>query len=69
MLNTATNKATLYVDDSLCQVCRGCLAQQVCKVRAIVRIDRDEAPMIDVHRCHGCLACQLECPFNAIVTV
>jgi MinD superfamily P-loop ATPase len=44
------------------------MAQQVCKVKAIVRIDRDEPPFIDVHRCHGCMICSVECPFQAIIT-
>jgi MinD superfamily P-loop ATPase len=62
-------KASLYIDDDRCQTCRHCLAQRVCKVKAIVRIDHDESPFIDVHRCHGCLVCIAECPFEAIVTV
>ena len=58
----------LHVDDSRCQVCRRCLAQQVCKIRALVRIDSDEPPFIDVHRCYGCKVCLSECPFDAITT-
>jgi MinD superfamily P-loop ATPase len=38
----------------------------VCRVRAIVRVDDDEAPFIDVHRCRGCKVCTLECPYDAI---
>jgi Fe-S-cluster-containing hydrogenase component 2 len=49
-------------------MCQRCLAQQVCKVKAIVRIERDDIPFIDVHRCYGCKVCLLECPFEAIVT-
>jgi Fe-S-cluster-containing hydrogenase component 2 len=40
----------------------------VCKVKAIVRIDLDESPFIDVHRCHGCMLCVVECPYEAIIT-
>jgi MinD superfamily P-loop ATPase len=69
LMSIAVGKPSLYIDDSRCHVCRRCLAQQVCKVKAIVRIDRDEAPFVDVHRCHGCMICSLECPFQAIIAV
>ena len=67
MINASTNRALLYVDDGRCRSCRRCLAQQVCRVKAIVRIDRDESPFVDVHRCHGCMVCVTECPFDAII--
>lgn len=69
MVSPAIDKVFLHVDDNRCHVCRRCLAQKVCKVRAIVRFDRDESPFIDVHRCHGCRLCVVECPFEAIVVV
>lgn len=56
----------LRIDDERCHICRRCLAQRVCRVRAIVRIDTDETPVIDVHRCRGCRVCTLECPYDAI---
>jgi MinD superfamily P-loop ATPase len=59
-------QAILHIDDARCHICRRCLAQIVCRVRAIVRIDADEAPVIDVHRCRGCKVCTLECPYDAI---
>ncbi|RME49355.1 MAG: hypothetical protein D6796_05065 [Caldilineae bacterium] len=68
MMNPPVSKAFLYIDDARCRSCRRCLAQKVCKVRAIVRIDRDEPPFIDTHRCHGCKICVLECPFEAVVS-
>jgi MinD superfamily P-loop ATPase len=61
-------KGLLYIDDARCDACQRCPAQKVCKVKAIVRIDRDEPPFIDVHRCHGCMVCVVECPFEAIVS-
>ena len=68
MIGSPVHNTSLYIDDALCRACRRCLARQVCNVRAIVRIDRDEPPFIDVHRCHGCKLCVVECPFTAIVS-
>lgn len=56
----------LQVDDGRCQNCRPCLAQKVCEVKAILRIDPDEPPVIETHRCHGCRLCLLACPHEAI---
>ncbi len=61
-----TDNKTLFIDYALCLNCTRCLAQKVCTVKAIIRIDRDEPPFIDVHRCHGCLLCVPECPASAI---
>ena len=68
MIGVTVNRASLHIDDDRCHICRRCLAQEVCKVKAIVRIDHDEAPFIDVHRCHGCMLCVAECPSDAIIT-
>jgi MinD superfamily P-loop ATPase len=68
LIGTTVSRTMLHVDDNRCQACRRCLAQQVCKIRAIVRIDFDEPPLIDVHRCHGCKVCLSECPFDAIIS-
>jgi MinD superfamily P-loop ATPase len=68
MISATANRSALYIDDDRCHTCRSCLAQQVCKVKAIVRIDYDDSPFIDVHRCHGCKVCMVECPFEAIIT-
>jgi len=63
-----TNKTTLYIDANLCHTCQRCIAQRACKVNAIVRIDRDEPPFVDVHRCYGCMVCVMACPFQALAT-
>lgn len=49
-----------------CQLCSPCLAATACKTRAVVRIDYDEAPYIDLSRCSGCAACIQACPCGAI---
>ena len=55
------------VEEDLCQVCRRCPPVSACRGRAILRIDRDEPPYIDVSRCDGCYTCIPACPFEAIV--
>jgi MinD superfamily P-loop ATPase len=68
MNSLTSGKALLVIDDERCQACRLCHAKRVCKVKAIVRIDDDETPFIDIHRCHGCMLCVVECPFAAIAS-
>ena len=58
---------TLWVDDNSCRVCRRCAAQTVCQAKALVRIDHDEPPFVDIHRCQGCKLCMDRCPSAAIV--
>ncbi len=57
----------LHIDDSLCRACRRCLAARICKVRAIVHLDPDESPYLDVQRCYDCRLCLPACPFEAVV--
>ena len=58
---------TPYVDESLCRVCRKCIARSVCRTKAIRAIDPDEPPFIDAHLCMGCYECVPACPAGAIV--
>jgi Fe-S-cluster-containing hydrogenase component 2 len=59
----------LQINDERCRACRRCLAAEACKVRAIVRLDSDESPFLEVSRCYDCRLCILACPFKAIAVV
>jgi MinD superfamily P-loop ATPase len=54
------------VVDDLCQVCRKCLARQVCRSKAILQMDPGEPPYIDASLCYGCRVCIPACPNGAI---
>jgi len=54
------------VDAQRCHACRKCLAREICRPKAIVRVDRDEPPFVDPSRCFGCRACIVACPFGAL---
>lgn len=56
-----------YLKEGRCRICRQCLARNVCRSKALVRIEPDEPPFVDGSRCYGCLACLPACPFEAIV--
>jgi Fe-S-cluster-containing hydrogenase component 2 len=56
----------LHIDLAACRLCRKCLAAQACRLRAIVRIDPDEAPFLDSRQCNDCRLCLAACPFGAI---
>ena len=57
----------LQIDDLRCQVCDPCQAAAVCKVHAILRIDPDEPPLLDIERCYDCRLCLPACPFGAVI--
>jgi Fe-S-cluster-containing hydrogenase component 2 len=56
----------LHIYPDQCRACHRCLAAQACKVRAIVRLDPDEPPFLDISRCYDCRLCIPACPFAAI---
>lgn len=49
-----------------CQACFPCLARQACKTRAIIKIDPDEPPVLEIARCNSCGLCVLACTCGAI---
>jgi MinD superfamily P-loop ATPase len=57
----------LQISDARCRACRRCLAAEVCRVRAIVRIDADDPPYLDVTRCYDCRLCVPVCPHAAVI--
>jgi Fe-S-cluster-containing hydrogenase component 2 len=57
----------LQIDFNLCHACRRCLASQVCRMKAILQVDPDEPPYLEVERCRDCRVCMPACPFGAIV--
>ena len=57
----------LSIHDELCQVCPVCEAARSCTVRAIVHMDPDESPYLDIRRCYDCRVCVPACPHGAIV--
>jgi Fe-S-cluster-containing hydrogenase component 2 len=50
-----------------CQSCVPCLARQVCRTRALFRIDPGEPFFIEQSRCNACGKCIPACPLNAIL--
>jgi MinD superfamily P-loop ATPase len=56
------------IADSDCLLCPKCRARAVCRSKAIIRLDPDEAPFIDASRCYGCQVCIPACPAGAIVS-
>lgn len=59
-------QATISIDEESCQACRKCVARKVCKGKAIVQVDPEEVPWIDISRCFDCRLCIPACPFGAI---
>ncbi len=66
MVDSARN-IMLEVDETVCRVCRKCLAGEVCRGNAFIRMERDESPFLDNSRCWGCMVCLPACPFGAVV--
>jgi len=56
----------IRIESEHCHACRRCLAAESCKVRAILRIDPEEVPFLDIDRCYDCRLCRNACPFGAI---
>jgi Pyruvate/2-oxoacid:ferredoxin oxidoreductase delta subunit len=54
------------IDQTICQACQPCEARSACETRAIMKIDADEMPYIELERCSGCCACVLACSCQAI---
>ena len=55
------------IDWDICQSCNPCEAHSVCKTRAIIKIDYDEPPYIEVSRCTSCGQCVIACLYSAII--
>jgi MinD superfamily P-loop ATPase len=53
--------------DEFCFECHKCVARQVCRTKALLQIDRGEAPVVDGAICYGCHNCVAACPAGAIV--
>jgi MinD superfamily P-loop ATPase len=54
------------IDYDRCQACKTCQAAKCCPRRALVRLDRDEPPYVEVTLCGGCGECILHCAHKAI---
>ena len=67
MTHGTGRNVNLTIDEGRCRVCARCLAKSACRGGAIRVIDRDEAPVIDMARCRGCLVCVPACPTGAVV--
>lgn len=54
------------VDAGSCRLCERCAAQRACRTRALIQLDRGEAPYVDAGRCYGCHVCLAACLYGAI---
>ena len=59
----------IRIESEHCHTGSRCLASESCKVRAILRIDPEEIPFLDVDRCYDCRLCLKACPYSAIQVV
>lgn len=64
-----SNLSLPQVNETLCHLCRRCLAASTCRGQAFIRFGREEAPYIDAAQCRGCLVCLPACPFGAVELV
>lgn len=55
------------INYSLCQSCNPCEARLACKTRAVMQIDPDDSPYIELGRCNSCAACVTACNYGAIL--
>lgn len=62
-----TRNIMLKVDETRCRVCGRCLAGEVCRGNAFIRMEKGESPFLDMSRCWGCMVCVSACPFGAVV--
>jgi Fe-S-cluster-containing hydrogenase component 2 len=60
------SQASIKIDEKSCQACKKCLARNACKVKAIVQLDPDESPFVDLGYCFDCRLCIPACPFGAV---
>ena len=56
----------ILIQGEACRACKKCLAARICKMHALMRMDLDEAPYVDIERCNDCRLCVSACPFGAI---
>jgi len=46
-----------------------CLAMEACENKAIVRLDPESPPYVDVDNCLGCGECMDKCPVGVVENV
>lgn len=56
----------LSINDAYCGQCNSCLAKQICRGSAILIVDPEDMPFIDLSRCWECLKCIAACSCSAI---